>query len=539
MVQSETQHVLPTYEPATEHVSQVGYISKTDSIPVYSEGKWHTDPHAERIVKQFAKDEYDPSAFGIATPSHLNVIESFRKYEKIDVYPEMPIHVRMEEEVRPAVQEMYSMLWKQCRVISLDECLYVPGTSPGPVLKIMGFPTKESTLKALRGYFEWYTDWGFLSAPPPLYKQNGKIELLKASKMANGVSGIRGFTVPPMDELLLQSRYMQDANLKIDELGADITSPTYSLVGANLKEGGFIRLFDAYSEHIKGGGRVWKGDVFRMDSCETTYLLSGARELRERLHDPRSCALPKFRLAMDHIYTNLCNTFTLLPNGQIVQKWTGMPSGALSTSNDGTHVHEQVLAWHWLRVTDKPVSQMQAHLKAKLYCDDHIAAVDAQFSHVADFKERDKSYSQLGLKLQPADDEVSETLEGMTLLGFQSRNGLPVPARRQKFFHGLSRPNGPRDVNTTLQRAVSFMDAAAYEDELFAIARNVAMDSMSRGATWMVGEDKDWTHVPSQKECKMRWEGKEGSSRAYSDWFVSSTLKEETRNAFKNSYLFV
>lgn len=530
MVGLDTQHTLPAYEP-TKFIAHVGYISKTDSIPVVAHGKWDTDPHAERIVKQFVTD-YDPVAFGIASPSHQNVLVSFDKYNKVDAYPEMPLRVRMEEEVKPAIREFYASLWGRCRRVPLDECLYVPGTSPGPMIKVMGFANKKAAKPGLEAYLRWYTEWGFLQAPPPLYKQNGKIELLKASKLANGCAGIRGFTVPPWDELLLQSRYMQDANLKIDDLGADLTGKCYSLVGANLRQGGFIRLFDVMRTHISGGGKAWKGDVFRMDSCETSYLLNGCRELRAKLMDYTTVTRTQCELAFDHIYENMVNTYVLMPNGQILQKYTGMPSGALSTSNDGTHVHEQVLGWHWLRVTDRPVSQMPEHIIGKLYCDDHLCGVDAQFDYVADFKERDKSYSQLGLVLQPADDEVSDTLEGMSLLGFECRNGVPVPGRRQKFLHGLTRPDGPRDPNTTLQRAVSFMDNAAFEDELFAIARTVAQDAISRGAEWMVGGEEDWMYIPSQKECQKRWEGKESSSR------LMYSYEHNIVKSFQNSYLF-
>jgi len=510
MVCSDTQFSLPTYKQS-KFVRSLGFLERTDSLPVTTEGNWSVEANAERIVSKMAPD-YEPTAYAIATPSHFNVLESFRKYDKLDVYPEMPIVVRMKEEVLPVVMEFYAPLWRQCRVVSLDECLYTPDTSPGPVMKMAGIKKKKDARIRLHKHILWYTDTGYQVASTPLYKQNGKIELLKEKKIRDGVAGIRGFTVPPMDEVLLQCRYMQDLNLKIDMMGADLTSDCYSLVGANLREGGFVRLMNHLGDHAVHGGKLWKGDVVRMDACETEMLLFNCRDFRAKCHDNQSVPAEVFAQTTEHIYNNMIRTVTLLPNGQVVVKKTGMPSGAYPTSNDGTFVHEQVLAWHWLRTTDKPVSQMPVHVKGKLYCDDHLCAVDATYEHVADYRERAKSYSQLGLMLSADDDEVSETLEGMSLLGVEYRNGQPVPARVQKFYHGLTRPDGPRDVNTTLQRAVSFMDNAAFDDKLFAIAKTIADDSIKRGAKWLVGQDDDWYHVPSQRECQKRWLGLESSS---------------------------
>jgi hypothetical protein len=56
------------------------------------------------------------------------------------------------------------------------------------------------------------------------------------------------------------------------------------------------------------------------------------------------------------------------------------------------------------------------------------------------------------------------------------------------------------------------MDNAAFDDKLFAIAKTIADDSIKRGAKWLVGQDDDWYHVPSQRECQKRWLGLESSS---------------------------
>jgi len=541
MVRSHTQFSLPTYK-ASKFIHTVGFIEKTDSLPVTTQGRLDTDPVVERIVKDRAPD-YEPTAYGIATPSHFNVLESLRKYDRDDVFPDMPIAVRWREEVLPTVMEFYAPLWRQTRVVCMDEVLYTPDTSPGPMIKMLGCKNKKAARHQLRAYLTWYADEGYEVSSSPLYKQNGKIELLKEKKMRDGVAGIRGFTVPPMDEVLLQARYMQDMNLKVDLMGADVLSNCYSLVGANLRDGGFIRLFDRYRNHAVHGGRFWKGDVVRMDSCETNMLLYGAREWRMKCHDNVSVPQDQFARVTSHIYEHMTHTYILLPNGQIIRKGSGMPSGAYPTSNDGTFVHEEVLAWHWLRVTDEPVSRMSQHVLAKLYCDDHIACVDAQYVHVADSKERVKSYAQLGLELSEEEDQVSESLEGMSLLGMELRNGVPVPARKQKFYHGLTRPDGPRDVNTTLQRAVSFMDNAAFDDQLFAIAKTVADDAIRRGAEWLVGKEDDWYHVPSQRECQRRWLGLESSSQlskaAELAVHVVAFEKERLRQILDQSHLMV
>jgi hypothetical protein len=77
------------------------------------------------------------------------------------------------------------------------------------------------------------------------------------------------------------------------------------------------------------------------------------------------------------------------------------------------------------------------------------------------------------------------------------------------------------------------MDNAAFDDKLFAIAKTIADDSIKRGAKWLVGQDDDWYHVPSQRECQKRWLGLESSSNYSRSIDLAATVEAFERKRLR------
>jgi hypothetical protein len=470
---------------------------------------WVDEPLVREVYDRL-KVRFDERAYGVSMPSMTNVLRTVAdRYDFDSKMPDPPVHVRLQQEVFPAIAEQYSDLWGRCRVVPFEEIRFIAGTSPGPVFKWAKCVDKLSAVRKFRSYLEWYTDGGFLCCDPPLWKQNGKTELLKAAKLVEGQVGIRGFTCPPVDEFLLQGKWCQDFNEKMDVLGEDVYSNFWPSIGINLRAGSWYGLMDRADKLARGGGAIIEGDVVRFDSCEWKYLMEEQRKIRERCVDIRTVKDVAPALAFERIYDANYNTYMLCPNGQVVQKHELMPSGSILTSNDGCGVHWEALGWHWLRMTDRPISEMFDHMTGKIYCDDHILAVDAEFAHLADFTERSRSYADLGLELDQAKDFVSSTTEGHNYLGFRNEGGNPVPYREDKFYSGLLRPDGPRDVNIGLQRAVSAMDNACFSDQMFSVAKSVARQYIKHGALWRPNDENPWTSLPHQHTMKKRWYGLE------------------------------
>ena len=504
---------LPIYVPKTSGIISVGYTRRTDSLPISRDASWQEEPIVREAFDRL-KVRFDDKAYGVSMPSMTNVLRTVEdRYDFDSFLPDMPVLERLRQEVFPAIAEQYSDLWGRCRVVPFDEIRFVAGTSPGPVFKWAGCADKLEAVRKFRSYLEWYVEGGFLSSEPPLWKQNGKTELLKAAKLVDGQRGIRGFTCPPIDEFLLQGKWCQDFNEKMDVLGEDVLSHFWPSIGINLRDGAWFTLMDRLDRTTLGGGQIIEGDVVRYDSCEWKYLLEEQRKIRLKCVDPRTVTTVDASLALRRIYDVNYQTFMLLPNGQVVQKQELMPSGSIITSNDGCGVHWEALGWHWVRMTDRPIAQMFDHMTGKIYCDDHILAVDSEFAHLADFKERSRSYSDLGLELDQEKDFVSSTTEGHNYLGFRNANGNPVPYREDKFYSGMLRPDGPRDVNIGLQRAASSMDNACFSDQMFSVAKNVARCYIREGAVWRPSDENPWVSLPHQHTLKRRWYGLENEQQ--------------------------
>lgn len=512
----ESPYTLPMLVPETLGLSTVGYVPHTDSLPISAQARYDIEPVAHRIIKA----EYDPTSFGISKPSMLNVIKATKKYDFEPFVPDLSVLEVLQNEIFPEVVSQYAPIWRSCRVLPFTELKFVAKTSPGPIFKWAGCRDKLDAIKRFRSYLEWYVDGsGYRSCEPSLWKENGKIELLKASKLVGEQDGIRGFTVPPIDEFLLQAKYCQDFNEKMDILGADPLSDFMPAVGVNLRGGAWFQLMDKIDSIAKNGGavsgrrgKVLEGDLVKFDSTEWSFLLENARLVREKCWDQQSSPT-EFKEAMDHIYHENIKTYIQLPNGQVVQKSDTMPSGSILTSNDGCNVHWPILMYHWRRVTDRPPSQMRQFVFGKLYCDDHIAGVDGDFADAfCSFKERSRSYELCGTKLSQADDLVTDSTESHNFLGFKQRGGVPVPYKPNKFWNSLVRPDGPRDIHTGLQRAVSAMDNGCFDDQMYAQARVLATEYQRLGAVFTPNDDievPDYQWIPSQKSLQKRWMGYE------------------------------
>jgi hypothetical protein len=343
-----------------------------------------------------------------------------------------------------------------------------------------------------------------------LWKQNGKIELLKAKKVL--AHDIRGFMVPPVDELMLQAKFQQDTNEHQDMLWARGLEH-YGAPGFNLRAGGLVHLFAELKAVVDHGGWLWKGDLKKYDGTQQKWVTAYNIMDRYLCWDKLDVSDDAWWYGMNHIYDEMGDKYVLCPNGQIVHVGTGMPSGTTTTSNDGTRNHENALAWHTLRVTDKPITLMKQHVVGKLYCDDHVLAADDAYEQVVDRKERAKSYGMFGMELHddPEEDIVTRDIEEMSFLGMKlNKFGHPIPARRQKFYHALARPDGPKTLNVGLSRAVSLMSVGCFDDQLYRMARMCADAFIRKGATWIVSDSLDTpAYIPSRTELQDAWYGKE------------------------------
>jgi hypothetical protein len=478
-------------------------------------GSWSDEPIALEVVKDLSRDPgYDSGAYCVARPSFQNVLLGFEKYDHLDPTIGYDVDLTMKTIVRPGILDWYAELWNQCVVVPFEDIDYVPDAGAGLVWSRLGLKSKQQALWSHYNWLRVYVEEaGFMSAAPPLYKAVGKTELLKAKKVLN--NDIRIFVPPPIEESLLQGKYCQDTNSRLDGLAA-AGRGGYASVGFDVHNGGLYRFGAELEDVVKGGGVLTKGDIEKFDSRMLDYLLEWSKDKRYVLWNKESVSEFRWRCAIEHIYEYALNAYVTLPTGQVIKKKGRLPSGVITTSNDGCDVHEQTIGYHWVRMTDRPLSAMREHVKGKLYSDDHVFGYSAEYSHLADFKERKRSYETFGLTLKEDEDLVSSSLQDMSFLGFTwNSSGDPVPFRRQKFYHSLARPDGPRNVHIGLQRAVSHMENAAFDDELYAISATVAKRYREAGAAFMVdpltGDQPDC--IPSREVLQRRWRAADSRPR--------------------------
>lgn len=498
-----------------KHLGILGYIQKPDSKGRQNE-RWCVNPWFDLYAARNPLVDFDPTAYNVIRDTHDGVNRSILKY---DLEPGLPPDFRRdvwEAAVRDALQ-VFGFLERSCRVKTRGEVILDPDTSPGTVYKWLGCRAKIDGVVDFPEIDEWLWEHGWEQNYPVLFKQAGKVELVKRKKIAD--DDIRGFTVAPLDFLMFSARLKQDFNEKLSAF-ANNTGHNPVKVGMVVQHGGFSR-HGAFFDRPQW--RKLSEDIRKYDSTYRMFAAKAAEDVRVAAHNPESMPISEFRDRLTYTTRQDICSFVQQPSGQVLLTEAGLKSGTGSTSYDGSIVHVVKSCYVWRRVSglnasEESYPEMRQHFEFAVYSDDKNSAVSPKYQEKFTFEARAKAYAELGLILDQGKDVDSMSMEGHQWLGktfhldTPSETWVPV-ANRNKVLCSLRNMEGTTPDDIILVRALALMVEATFTD-VFDWLRGFVLDFMQSRKTVLEGHTvyQKWLYsVPTRRQCERFWLGQETS----------------------------
>jgi len=314
-------------------------VAQMKRYPRYT-NKRIMDPQLKCFVDE-QKIEMLPG-WGLPKPNQGAAYKSLAKYGK-DVLPMSDQEVQDMNMAWRWVARQFGPYMRNSRVVSLDEAIsrLDMSTSTGAPFNLQ-YPTKLELFDkdpSLKGWLE--QDWELLATDDDwtcICTNSLKEEMRPQEKIDE--NSIRTFTAMAIDSTVHGTRLFVDMNEKM----YDSHLRTASAVGMSPLKGNWDRLYRKLKKFEKG----YALDESQYDSSLRCYLMWGCAEFRWQMlrsEDQTAANLKRLRT----IYRNLINTLILTPEGVLVYKKTGNPSGSVNTISDNTLILYCLMAYAWIR----------------------------------------------------------------------------------------------------------------------------------------------------------------------------------------------
>jgi len=256
---------------------------------------------------------------------------------------------------------------------------------------------------------EWYAPW-----------TNSLKEEIRPSEK-NAANKIRTFTASPVDLTVHGNRLFADMNERMN-VAHTVTSST---VGFTPMRGGWSQLINKLRKFKKG----YALDESEYDSSLRTYLMWGCAQFRWKMLRKEDQTPQNLRRLLQ-IYKNIVHSLIVSPEGVLVLKLQGNPSGSPNTINDNTIILRVLLNYAWLTVfeDDTSYAAMEAHTAFCLTGDDNTWSVSDEAHDKFNGKTVIEVWKTLGVTttsdtLEPRDPIDLDYLSATTVY----QNGIPVP----------------------------------------------------------------------------------------------------------------
>jgi len=292
--------------------------------------------------------------WGLPTPNQAAAYKSLAKYGK-DVLPMTMLDVQDMNEAWDWVARQFGPYMRNSQVVSLEVAMtrLDMSTSTGGPFNIH-FPVKKDLFENDPLMKVWLEeDWNTLADDPNwtcVCTNSLKEEMRTEEKLDE--NSIRTFTAMAMDSTVHGTRLFVDMNEKL----TDSHLKTASAVGLSPLKGNWDRLYRKLKKFNKG----YALDESQYDSSLRCYMMWGCAKFRWemlRAEDQTPANLRRVKT----FYRNLINTLILTPEGLLVLKKTGNPSGSVNTISDNTLILYCLLAYAWIKQS-RNVSEMNSYV---------------------------------------------------------------------------------------------------------------------------------------------------------------------------------
>jgi len=391
----------------------------------------------------------EPFEWGLPVPNAEAAYISLSKYGK-DIKFMTDIQVKAMNKAWTWTERQFYTYMNNSSVRTVDEAIehLDKKTSSGAPFNNK-YPTKEELFEEMPEFRDWLEqDWIRLAEDPEwtcICTNSLKEEMRPREKIE--VNSIRTFTAMPTDMTVHGNRLFGEMN---DKMNASHLV-TASAVGMSPYYGNWNRLYQKLKVFQKG----YALDESQYDSSLRAYMMWACAKLRWNMLAEKD-RTPENLRRIKTVYRNLVNSLILTPDGLLVLKLTGNPSGSPNTINDNTLVLYALMAYAWIMSNpETSYEEFEENTSKALVGDDNTWTVSDWAHEFYNAKTVIKEWALIGVttttdSLEPRPAEELDFLSAKTI--FMQGQALPLYDRTKLMSTLLYAPKEHLSPTTTLLR---------------------------------------------------------------------------------------
>jgi hypothetical protein len=326
-------------------------------------------------------------------------------------------------------------------------------TSPGIPWIHTGTSTKADFLAAHGDEFFKFCDQVWDELPNGwtfIYNNSLKEEVRLVEKI--DANSIRTFVAGPFESTMVGNRLFEDMNEKL------CSHPLFSAsaVGMSSFGGGW----DELVRKMRRFSKTYEADESQYDSSLNAMFLWWVMHLRWAMLSVEWKTEENWRRFVTY-YTNLIFTVIMTPDGYLVRKTTGNPSGSVNTITDNTMILFLIFVLCWRRAVPAEYDsykQFKKHLILALFGDDNLFSVSTEADKFFNVRVFIEQAARLGITVTTPCTHA-RSAEECSFLSTESvlDNGLYLPQfESDKLLASLRFSDNAQDPCLTLQRLAAY-----------------------------------------------------------------------------------
>lgn len=369
-------------------------------------GDWKVDPVVDKVYKEMGLYEhFDSLSYARIRETHPGGLKGILKYDGPNDDPDVSSKVLYD--ARAYLYRKFAHLFDTCPLTD-DDAVEIPLTThPGVDFRDQDYKDKGEVMRDPAGREQVLKFWEHPEFPT-IWKEAVKGgELLKKKKIDENDS--RVFLIPGLSFHWLCVKMLGSQHEKFVEIAQSLSWPIK--IGFSFQKGGFSSIFRS----LEPFSFVVEGDCIKWDSSLLPWIwFNFILPLRIKLFKPTpEMSREEFAKRLLSVYKDVCYTIVVLPNGQVVVKCRGMPSGFFLTGDDNSLAHLFIKTCMYFHYGKQHLLDTDLWFLA---ADDHIFGTND--AEIANFENRRSFYARFNVALSPEKDVISSSPEGHTFLGF-------------------------------------------------------------------------------------------------------------------------
>jgi len=442
--------------------------------------------------------------WGLPVPNADASYKSLAKYGKA-ILPLTVEHVKAMNKAWEYTMRHFGLYMSNSRVLSYQEAKehFDMSTSSGAPFNVH-YPLKKDLFEKDPDIDAWLEqDFERMGIDPYwtcLYTNSLKEELRTAEKI--GENSIRTFLSGGVDAVAHGTRLFVDMNEKM--YASHLQSA--SVVGMSPYKGNWDRLYQKLKVFRKG----YALDESQYDSSLRSYMMWGCAKFRWSMLRTEDRTKENWQRITTY-YRNLINSLVICPDGVIIMKKTGNPSGSVNTITDNTLILYTLLAYSWIMLVPKELNSYEAfemHTAKALVGDDNTWTVSDEAHPFFNARTVIEQWKVLGVttttdSLEPRTAKELDFLSAHTV--FLKGLAVPLYARDKLMNSCLFAPREHITPSTTLERVAALL-SVGWTDLPFRTFCREVIDWLLYKYDHILADDPKWILAKCQIQTDESYE---------------------------------